>query len=164
FSTGSAINGTLFSAAHFAKGMIGDGLLPDRTGRAAADGAPQRTVLILGGLAAALTAYGSLDAITSFGSLAFMVVFGAMSYLAFRERDHESVTPIWPVAGVLGCASFFVLLAYHLWSAQRGTFYVVLAITVAILVLELLYFERETIADGLEEVEEDVKADFEVIE
>ncbi|MFB6184058.1 MAG: APC family permease [Haloarculaceae archaeon] len=160
FSTGSAINGTLFSSAHFAKGMIGDGLLPDKTGRAEADGAPPRTVVVLGVLAAAFTAYGSLDGITSFGSLAFMVVFGTMSYLAFRQRDHDDVTGIWPAVGVIGCGAFFVLLVWHLWSVERGTFYTVVAVTVAILAIELLYFERDTIAEGIEEVGTEVARGF----
>jgi amino acid transporter len=150
-STGSAINGTLFSAAHFAKGMIGDDLLPDRTGRAGADGAPERTVLILGGFAAVFTAVGSLDAITSFGSLAFMLVFGAMSYLAFTERDREEITALWPALGVAGCASFAVLLLYHLWTGERGTFFVVLGVAAAVLATELLYFKRETISEGVVE-------------
>ncbi len=161
FSTGSAINGTLFSAAHFAKGMIGDGLLPDRTGRATADGAPPRTIVILGAFAAAFAAYGSLDGITSFGSLAFMVVFGAMSYLAFRERDREEVSAVWPAAGVAGTALLFVLLLWRLWSAERGTFYVIVGVAAVALIVELLYFERETIAQGVQEVEEEIAEGFE---
>jgi hypothetical protein len=88
--------------------------------------------------------------------LAFMVVFGAMSYLAFHERDHEEITPIWPAIGVLGTALFFVLLVWHLWSAQRGTFYVVAAVTVAVLSIELLYFERDSIVDGIKQVESEI--------
>ncbi|WP_380679154.1 APC family permease [Salinigranum sp. GCM10025319] len=161
FSTGSAINGTLFSAAHFAKGMIGDGLLPDKTGRASADGAPQRTVVVLGGLAALFTAYGSLDGITSFGSLAFMTVFGVMSYLAFRERAHDEITPVLPAVGVVGTAVFSALLVWHLWSAKRGTFFVVVGVAAAVLAVELLYFEREHVADGIETVEQEIASEFE---
>lgn len=40
FSTGSAINATLFSSAYFAKGMLTDDLLPDDVGDADADGIP----------------------------------------------------------------------------------------------------------------------------
>ncbi|SNZ15907.1 Amino acid transporter [Natronoarchaeum philippinense] len=156
FSTGSAINGTLFSSAHFAKGMISDGLLPDETGRAGADGAPSRTILIFGALAAAFTAYGSLNGITSFGSLAFLAVFGAMSYLAFQQRDHESITPVIPAAGIGGTAVFFVLLLWHLWSAERGTFFVVVAVAAVVVAIELLYFERDSIVDGIDTIEDEV--------
>jgi len=63
---GSAINATLFSSAHFAEGLLSDDLLPDQTGNADGDGIPQQTVLLLGGITAAFTWYGSLGAITSF--------------------------------------------------------------------------------------------------
>ncbi|WP_435195820.1 APC family permease [Natronomonas sp. EA1] len=157
FSTGSAINGTLFSAAHFGKGMISDGLVPDGFGDADADGAPQRTLVVLGVAAAAFSAYGSLEAITSFGSLAFMVVFGAMSWLAFRERDSGDVNPVIPAIGVLGTATFFPLLVYHLYTASRNVFWVVLLIAVVVIAAELLYFEREELTDGIGTVEESLE-------
>ncbi|MFC7068010.1 APC family permease [Halobaculum lipolyticum] len=159
FSTGSAINGTLFSAANFAKGMVSDGLLPDETGRAGADGAPRRTVLLLGGIAAVFTAYGSLDAITSFGSLAFMGVFGVVCAIAFARRDHESVNPVAPALGAVGCGAFAVLLGVHLWRAERGTFWAVLILAAAVLAVETVYFERETVLDGVERAEEALTPD-----
>ncbi|MFB6188600.1 MAG: APC family permease [Halapricum sp.] len=141
FSTGSAINGTLFSSAHLADGMVSDSLLPDEAGDPDASGASSRSVLTLGVLAAAFAAYGSLGGITSFGSIAFMVVFGVMCYLAFRERD-EDISPIPPAVGVAGMALFIPLLVYHLFVAERHVFYVVVAVSVAVLALELLYFEE----------------------
>ncbi|MFC7235710.1 APC family permease [Halosegnis marinus] len=148
FSTGSAINGTLFSSAHFAKGMLADGLIPDRAGSADADGAPERTLLVIGALAAAFTAYGSLDAITSFGSLAFMVVFGVMSFIAFTKRDAEGVNGAIPAVGVLGTGAFFPLLVFHLYTAQREVFWSVLAVAVVVVAVELLYFEGERMVSG----------------
>lgn len=145
FSTGSAINATLFSAGYFAKGMLSDDLLPDRVGDSSASGVPSRTVLLLGVITAAFTAYGSLEAITSFASLAFIVVFGGMSALAFTQRDTEHLTAVWPAVGAVGATGFFILMFYHLYSAQRGTFYAVLLITAVVLAVELLYFERDVI-------------------
>jgi hypothetical protein len=63
--------------------------------------------MVLGAIAAAFAAYGSLDSTTSFGSLAFVVVFGAVSYLAFRHRDTDGSTPEIPTVGVLGTATGF---------------------------------------------------------
>ncbi|WP_435363160.1 APC family permease [Haloarchaeobius sp. DYHT-AS-18] len=145
FSTGSAINGTLFSAAHFTKGMLDDGLAPDQLGDADASGAPTRTVLVLGAAAAAFAAYGSLNAITSFGSLAFVVVFGTVCALALTERDHEEMNPLPPAAGFLGCLAAFPLILYHLWVAERGTFVTVVVLAVAVVSIEVLYFKRETL-------------------
>ncbi|QHS17494.1 amino acid permease [haloarchaeon 3A1-DGR] len=144
-STGSAINATLFSTGYFAKGMLSSDLLPDRVGDASADGVPPRTVLLIGGVTAAFTAVGSLSAITSFASLSFIVVFGAMSLLAFTQRDRERIRAVWPAVGAVGATLFFVLLFYHLYTAERETFYAVLGIAVATFLVETLYFERDVI-------------------
>jgi amino acid transporter len=155
FSTGSAINGTLFSAANFAQGMLSDGLLPEEVGDTEASEASTRMVVVLGLAAAALTAYGSLNGITSFGSLAFMVVFGAMSYLAFRYRDEGDVSGVVPAIGVLGTALFFPILLWHLYTDEPEVFSAVVLLSIAV-VVELAYFKRESIEDGFETVEKRV--------
>jgi amino acid transporter len=86
FSTGSAINATLFSSAPFVKGMLSDGLLPDDLGESDADGVPKRTLLVIGATTAVFSIIGSLNVIMSFASLSFILVFGAMSLLAFSLR------------------------------------------------------------------------------
>lgn len=145
FSTGSAINATLFSSGYFAKGMLSDDLLPDRTGDSSASGVPKRTLLLLGVVTASFTAYGSLSAITSFASLSFIIVFGAMSFLAFRQRNTDQITAVWPAIGAIGATLFFILMFYHLYTAERGTFYAVLIIAIAVFLMEILYFERNII-------------------
>ena len=142
FSTGSAINATLFSSGYFAKGMLSDDLLPDRVGDSSADGLPYRTLLLLGIVTATLSAVGTLGAITSFASLAFIVVFGGMCYLALRQHDRENVTAAIPLVGGIGSIGFFVLMFWHLYRAEPETFVSVVVIAVAVLTVELLYFER----------------------
>ena len=161
FSTGSAINATLFSAGYFAKGMLSDDLLPDRVGDSSASGVPLRTLLVIGVITAVFTAYGSLSAITSFASLAFIVVFGAMSALAFTQRSTDQFTAIWPAIGAVGATLFFVLMFYHLYTAERGTFYAVLIIAVVVALIEILYFERTIIEEEIPyiELESDEPAD-----
>jgi len=156
FSTGSAINATLFSTGHFAKGMLSDDLLPDRIGDSAAEGIPTRTLLVLGGVTAAFAAVGSLGGITSFASVAFIVVFGSMSYLAFRERDRDRVNPVAPAVGLVGSAAFLPLLFWHLYTDQRQTFYVVVVVSVVVVAVELLYFEHETIEEEVESAAPDI--------
>ncbi|WP_435346693.1 APC family permease [Haloarchaeobius sp. HRN-SO-5] len=147
FSTGSAINATLFSAGYFAKGMLSSDLLPDRAGDSSTSGVPRRTLLLIGLVTGVFTVYGSLSAITSFASLAFIVVFGGMSLLAFGQRDADEIRAVPPAVGAVGAALFFVLLFYHLYAAERGTFYAVVLIAVAVFVVELLYFERDVIEE-----------------
>jgi hypothetical protein len=131
--------------------MLEDDLLPDRIGDADADGAPTRTLLILGLITAAFTAYGSLQGITSFASLAFITVFGSMSFLAFRHRAGLR-TGILPAVGVVGAVLFFPSLVYHLAVMEPAVFSVVLVVTVVLLGLEILYFERETIRSEIDGV------------
>ncbi|MBV0901436.1 APC family permease [Haloarcula salina] len=153
FSTGSAINATLFSAAHFAKGMLTDDLLPDDLGDSDADGVPQRTLLVIGVITAAFSAVGSLSAITSFASLSFIVIFGAMSVLAFSRRDADGVNPIPPAIGAVGSAAFFPLMLYNLYSREPNTFYMVLVVAAAVVAVELLYFERSYLEREVTRVE-----------
>lgn len=153
FSTGSAINATLFSSAHFAKGLLGEDLLPDQIGDAQSDGVPERTVLVLGTVTAAFTWFGSLGAITSFASLSFILVFGSMSYLAFRQRDHEAVNAVIPAVGMGGAMAFFPLMLFNLYTREPNTFYMVLGLAVVVLTVEVLYFEREVIEENVQEFE-----------
>lgn len=158
FSTGSAINATLFSAAHFAKGMLEGDLLPDQIGDATVAGAPDRTIVLLGGSTAALTAFGSLGAITSFASLAFIVVFGAMSFIAFRHRDRETINPAPPLVGTVGSLAFAPLMLWNLSKREPATFGMVVVLAVVSILVELLYFERDTIEDEFEQLVEDAEA------
>ncbi|MFB6095644.1 MAG: hypothetical protein ABEJ71_04210 [Halodesulfurarchaeum sp.] len=77
-----------------------------------------------------------------------------MSALAFRQRDHEGVNPVVPAVGLIGAAGFFPLMLWHLYRSEPGTFYTVVVITVAVFLVELLYFERETIEREIDAVEE----------
>jgi amino acid transporter len=155
FSTGSAINATLFSSAFFAKGMLADDLLPDNLGDADADadGIPTRTLVVIGAATAIFSALGSLRAITSFASLSFIVVFGAVSYLALRQRDRADVRTLPPVVGVLGTAAFLPLMLWNLHARRPGTFYAVVAIAVLVVGVELLYFERAYLEREVEQLE-----------
>ncbi|WP_049987642.1 APC family permease [Halobellus rufus] len=156
FSTGSAINATLFSSGYFAKGLLSKGYLPDRVSDPDAedDGVPSRLILGIGAVTAAFSAWGSLDAVTSFASVAFIVVFGGVSYLALRQRSREEVHPLPPAVGLLGTAGFLPVMLYHLYSAERGTFYAVCALALGVLAVELLYFEREVLREEITEFEE----------
>jgi amino acid transporter len=157
FSTGSAVNATLFSAAHFAKGMLAEDLLPDSIGDSDTDGVPTRTLLVLGGLTAAFSAYGSLGAITSFASLSFIVVFGGVSYIALRQRDRDGVSPLPPAIGFVGSLAFLPLMLWNLYSREPGTFYMVLLIAAAVVAVETVYFEREEIEETVDHLESELR-------
>ena len=143
FSTGSALNATLFSAARLFDDLVDEEFLPGRLARGDSDG-PVRPILVLGALTGALSVLGSLDAISSFASLAFVVIFGSVSLLAFTQRA-SLVSAVVPALGALGAAATVVALLYHLATSEPGVLVVVLSLAVAVVVAELLYFERSTV-------------------
>lgn len=155
-STASAINATVFSTAQFSKHMVADGLLPDQFGDPDSPGPSVRSLLIIGALTVGATVLGSLEAVTEFASLAFVVVFGAVSYLALRESRGTDIRAPVPAVGLAGTLAFLPLFAWHLYTEQFGTFALVVAIAAAVLAAEVLYFEREALAEGVREVEKRV--------
>jgi amino acid transporter len=160
FSTGSAINATLFSASHFAKRLIQGDLLPDRFGDGDADGVPETTVVVIGAITAAFAVYGSLSAITSFASLAFIVVFGGVSALTFRERGRgdTDIHPVPPAIGAVGAGGFAPLMLFNLYSREPGTFWMVLVLAAFVVGVELLYFERDVVEQELPDFEGGVES------
>lgn len=153
FSTGSALNATLFSSARLARKLVSDDFLPCELTSEGEQ--PTRPLLVLGGLTAALGVLGSLDSISSFASLAFVTLFGSLSLLAFRQRDALR-TAVLPAVGVLGATATVGALTYHLASEEPGVFATVLVLVVAVVAVEVLYFERELVVEGVEALEESV--------
>lgn len=161
FSTGSAINATLFSSALYAKNMLSDGLLPDQFGDADKSGAPTRTVLVIGAFTILFTIYGSLEGITSFASLSFIIVFGAMNFLAVRERASLDANHYIPMFGLFGSLVFFPLMLYYLYTKEHGVFNAVILISIAVILIEFLYFERRSIEEGATDSQKaDLKSDY----
>ena len=146
FSTASAVNATLFSSALFSNTLIDRGLLPATLRPGGGEGdVPSGLVVAVGLLSIAFAVYGSLQSITSFASLAFIAVFGGVSYLAFdRHAELGLIRPI-PAVGMVGSALFFPLLLYDLYVNSPDVFGMVLLISVLVVGVELLYFEREPI-------------------
>ncbi len=151
FSTGSAINATLFSSARLSKQLAAKNMLPTEIESSGDE--PIRSLLLLGALTALFTFFGSLDGITSFASLAFITIFGGISYLAFRERENIQSAVI-PAVGALGATATVAALLWHLFTAEIGVFWTVVAISVFVVVVELLYFERDHIERDIERVED----------
>lgn len=163
FSTGSAINATLFSSSYFAKNMLSKGLLPDRIGDSSKSGLPGRAVIVIALITAIFTWFGGLDSITSFSSIAFIVVFGGMSYLAFEEKRKREMSRIFPMIGILGSIVFLPLMFWFLYTQERGIFISVLILATSIVLVELFYFERELLVEDIREAEAKIEKEFNII-
>lgn len=98
FSTGSAINATLFATARLAGRVADDGQLPRRLRRRNAAGVPSGAVLVLGAAAAVLAVVGGLATLVEAASLVFLVTFAIVGGVAVKCRIGSRVV------AVLGCA------------------------------------------------------------
>ena len=116
-------------------------MLPKRL--TTANGEPVRSLVALGGLTVLLSAFGSLDAISSFASLAFVTIFGLLSYLAVQYRADSRWSAVGPALGTVGAVSTVCALCWYLLTQEFGTFVVVVTLAAAVILLELLYFERQ---------------------
>ena len=152
FSTGSALNATLFSSSRLSGMLIENDLLPSKL-RGSNGGEQVRPLLILGVLTALLSGLGSLDAISSFASLSFITIFGGFSLLAFLERT-SFVTALLPAVGCLGAIATIAGLLYNLITTEPEVFVAVLATAVVVVAAELLYFERSSILAETHDLEQ----------
>lgn len=153
FSTASALNATLFSAARLSKTMVRDEYLPNQIASGGDD--PTRPLLVLGVLTAALAGLGNLNAISSFASLSFITIFGAISALALGQRDSVRSALI-PAVGVVGAVAAATALLYHLFTSELSTFVLVALLVIGVVTVEVLYFERELIEDEIAEIESEL--------
>ena len=86
FSTGSAINSTLFGTARLSLTVAKAGELPKFFTHISEHGIPDRAVLALGSGAAVLAAVGSLELLVEAASLAFLLTFAVVCALAFHRN------------------------------------------------------------------------------
>jgi amino acid transporter len=104
FSTGSAINATLFATARLSHEVASAGELPAALEHRNRHGVPDRAVLSLGLLAALFATVGSLADLVESASLAFLVTFSVVSALAFIERVGSRVLTAIGASGAAAAA------------------------------------------------------------
>ncbi|MDY6776450.1 MAG: APC family permease [Halobacteria archaeon] len=149
FSTASAINATLFGTAKLADKIATDKKLPQIFSFRNCKGVPSRSLLIVGSLSALFTFIGTLEEITTFASVVFIGLFGVVNTIVVAKIDLSGAMKLIPAFGVLGAFSALVLLIWHLYTTKIHMLIFVAGIFSTIIVIELLYFEREEIEDGL---------------
>jgi amino acid transporter len=111
FSTGSAINSTLFATARLAHEVAADGELPASLDHKNRAGIPDRAVIGLGGLAAALAALGALNSLVEAASLAFLFTFSIVCGFAFWQRiGRRSVTGFGSLTGTAASIALVIRL------------------------------------------------------
>jgi amino acid transporter len=111
FSTGSAINSTLFATARLSGKVAEDGELPAALGHRNRRGIPDRAVIALGTAAALLAAVGRLTTLVEAASLAFLFTFAIVCGLAFKQRAGSRIVTVFgAVAAALAAIALIIRL------------------------------------------------------
>ena len=101
FSTGSAINATLFATARLAKNVARAGYLPRAVQSTNGAGVPGAAVIALGLVSATLAAIGSLGSLVEAASLIFLGTFALVNFIAARKLKQN----LYRAIGIAGAAS-----------------------------------------------------------
>ncbi len=128
FSTGSAINATLFATARLADTVATDGELPAVACHRNTHDVPDRALLVLAAMGAALAAIGSLGSLVEAASLVFLFTFGVVNMIAVGQLTERR----WiPAMGALGATGAVVILVIEL---VRTSLFSLIALGVLILI------------------------------
>jgi amino acid transporter len=111
FSTGSAINSTLFATARLSHQVATAGELPAWFDHQNRHSIPDRAVLALGAAAGLLAMIGSLVDLVEAASLAFLITFTVVCWLAYHRRVGNRVMA---GAGAAGAGGASVALLWRL--------------------------------------------------
>ncbi|WP_439881049.1 APC family permease [Pontibacter sp. MBLB2868] len=131
FSTGSAINATLFSTGRLMETVAKKKDLPPSLAKENKSHIPYYAIMIIAGLAAALAAVGSLGTLVDAASLIFLITFGTVNFIAYQQKVKYRLVCL---AGTFGCMIAIVLSAYK----QVQTKPIPLAVIVALILIAVV--------------------------
>lgn len=93
FATTAAINSTLYSTASLSKHIADKGELPDWFEHTNGNEIPDRSVILIGGLAGLLAVVGSLSSLVEAASIVFLITFSTVNFLAYKEPGKRKWIP-----------------------------------------------------------------------
>ncbi len=138
FSTGSAINATLFATARLARDVGSKGEFPQALAKERG-AVPWSAVVVLGVLAALFSLMPGIVQIVAFGSLTFLVVFAAVNALHARVSAEGVTERAVAYAGSAGCTLAVLGLLYYL-ATEELLALLVIGICLALLLPSRLAF------------------------
>lgn len=141
FSTGSAINATLFATARLARTVAEDRELPKAMARTNRHGIPGRAVVVIGAAGTMLAVMGHLGALVEAASLAFLFTFATVNVLAARNARGPSWVS-W--AGAAGAIAAGVALSVRLAIREPMSLGILALLILSAAVGRLLVLKRES--------------------
>jgi len=110
FSTGSAINATLFSTGRLMETVAKKKDLPNIFVKENQANIPYYAILIMAGLAAVLATIGSLSTLVDAASLIFLITFAIVNYISYQQKvKHRIISLI----GSIACLLVILLSSYE---------------------------------------------------
>ncbi|EXJ16064.1 APC family permease [Imhoffiella purpurea] len=130
FSTGSAINATLFSTARLMKQVASNEDLPPSLAHENARQVPDRAVIGIGVVSALLASLGSLGNLVEAASLTFLAAFGTVNALALQGAGSRRWIRL---LGLIGCIAAGLVSVWQMFlHAKLALIGVVLLVLLAV--------------------------------
>ena len=125
FSTGSAINATMFSTARLMETVARKRKLPRFFARENEARIPYYAILVIGGLAAVLSTIGSLNALVDAASLIFLITFGTVNLIGFIKKIRFRIISL---LGAVACLVAMLFSVYVQFKEQPVPLFVMLGL------------------------------------
>ncbi len=109
FSTGSAINATLFSTSRLMETVAKKKDLPDIFIKENKSRIPYFAILIIAGFSAVLSIIGSLNALVDVASLIFLFTFATVNYISFQQKMKNRWLSL---IGAIACVIAILISSY----------------------------------------------------
>ncbi len=139
FSTGSAINATMFSTARLMETVAKKRDLPRVFARENQAQIPYYAILVIGGLAALLSTIGSLNALVDAASLIFLITFGTVNLIGFIKRIRYRYISL---LGTAGCLIAMLFSIYVQFQEQPAALFTMLGLITVTLLTRPLILKR----------------------
>lgn len=110
FSTGSAINATLFSTGRLMETVAKKKDLPHVFVKENNANIPYYAIIIMAGLAAVLASVGSLDTLVDAASLIFLITFAFVNYISYQQKMKFKILSL---IGSIACLIAILLSSYE---------------------------------------------------
>lgn len=129
FSTGSAINSTVFATARLANKIAGDGELPHFLASKNNNNVPARAIFSISLISAILAIIGSLSSLVEAASFIFLITFAIVNFIAFTEINKNKFISL---AGGIGAVTAALILTVQLINTKP---FILLAMFILIIVV-----------------------------
>ncbi len=110
FSTGSAINATLFSTGRLMETVARKKDLPNIFVKENQANIPFYAIIIMAGLSAVLASIGSLSTLVDAASLIFLITFAIVNYISYRQKIKYRLVSL---LGSIACLIAILLSSYQ---------------------------------------------------